>query len=207
MNIFNLHAIIYVSNEGYGHSARNWSFQQRVRFALPNRLWLKTKEPIFKDLPLMYLHQGLLLNGVWMNKLLEKYNDYMQLVGCTVKYSFSDDTSIEYIYKEDNFPHLLGLHKLTDIQLIQFWKDRTNKTVKLEDIIRHIKNETFTDTIVHTSKFFKEIEDRYNFFSYENLTTLNYTDAVINFNPKVIGSKLKSDLYCLKKNYTRNITI
>ena len=30
-------------------------------------------------------------------------------------------------------------------------------------------------------------------FSYDNLTTLNYTDAVINFNPSLINSKIKSD--------------
>ena len=43
------------------------------------------------------------------------------------------------------------------------------------------------------SIFFHDIQDCYENFSYENLTTLNYTDAIINFNPQIINSKIKSD--------------
>ena len=46
--------------------------------------------------------------------------------------------------REENFLHLLGLHKVVDIQLIQFWLDRTNRTVKLMDVIKGIKNGTLT---------------------------------------------------------------
>lgn len=37
---------ILLSNEGYGLSPRNWSFQQRVWFTLPNRFIPKRKEPL-----------------------------------------------------------------------------------------------------------------------------------------------------------------
>lgn len=53
-----------------------------------------------------------------MNPLLEKYDDYMRLNGFAIKYELSDGTCIEVTYKEENFLHLLGLHKLQDIQLI-----------------------------------------------------------------------------------------
>ena len=41
--------------------------------------------------------------------------------------------------------------------------------------------------------FFPLIQERYDSFSYENLTTLNYTDAVVNFNPTLLNSRIKSD--------------
>ena len=83
-----------------------------------------------------------------MNDLLQKYNDYLRLRGCKAEYEFSDGSKIEVQYEEKSFAHLLGLHKLKDIQLVQFWLDKSNKSVK---------------------------------------------DAVINFNPTLINSKIKSD--------------
>ena len=128
-----------------------------------------------------------------MDLLLQKYNDYMRLVGCKVKYELIDGTVIEVVYREENFLHLLGLHKIVDIQLIQFWLDRTNRTVKLLDVIKGIKNGTLTDALIKGSHFYHLIQDRYENFSYDNLTTLNYTDAIVDFNASLIHSKISSD--------------
>ncbi len=128
-----------------------------------------------------------------MNVLLEKYNDYLRLVGCKIEYELEDGTILTVEYKKENFPHLIGLHKLQDIQLIQFWTDRSNKSVKLKDILKSIEKEKLTDSKVNGSIFYKKIEKRYENFSYENLTTLNYTDAIINFNPTLVNSSMKSD--------------
>ena len=133
------------------------------------------------------------MDNITMNDLLLKYNDYMRLKDCRTEYLRANGTTIEVTYKEENFAHLLGLHKLTDIQLVQFWTDKNNKTVKLKDVIKRIKKEKFTDSMVKSSVFYSKIADRYESFSYENLTTLTYTDAVINFNPNLINSKIKSD--------------
>ena len=95
--------------------------------------------------------------------------------------------------------------KLKDIQLIQFWQDKNNKTIKLKEVIRRIKNLTFTDAMVKSSVFYSDIKDRYESFSYDNLTTLTYTDAVIDFDPTIIKSKIKSDyLLFEEKNKTFN---
>ena len=128
-----------------------------------------------------------------MDDLLKKYNEYMLLENCRAEYKLSNGDTITVTYLEENFAHLLGLHKLKDIQLIQFWLDKDNKSIKLKEVIRRIKNSTFTDTMVKASVFYSDIQERYESFSYENLTTLTYTDAVINFNPAVIKSKIKSD--------------
>lgn len=131
--------------------------------------------------------------GVTMNDLLKKYNEYMRLENCRAEYVLSNGNTIEVTYREENFAHLLGLHKLKDIQLIQFWLDKSNKSVKLKEVIRRIKNSTFTDSMVKASVFYPKIQDRYESFSYDNLTTLTYSDVIINFNPTLIKSKIKSD--------------
>ena len=134
-----------------------------------------------------------------MDILLEKYNDYMRLKNCRVEYTFSNQTQLTVHYREENFPHLLGLHKLKDLQLIQFWQDKNNKTVNLKGLLRHIKNSSFTDSSVKSSIFYPLLKDRYESFSYENLTSLIYTDAIIHFNPELIHSKLKSDYILFEK--------
>ena len=57
--------------------------------------------------------------------------------------------------------------------------------------------------MVKASVFYPDIESRYASFSYDNLTTLTYTDAVINFNPALIKSKIKSD-YLLFEQKAKN---
>lgn len=56
-----------------------------------------------------------------MNDLLTKYNDYIRLKNCRVEYLLTNGMIIDFTYKEENFVHLLGLHKLEDIQLIQLF--------------------------------------------------------------------------------------
>lgn len=128
-----------------------------------------------------------------MDDLLQKYTDYIRLKKCKAEYLLSNGMIIEIIYKEEFFVHLLGLHKLTDVQLIQLFNDKNNKKVQTKYIISRIKKGLFNDAMVRASVFYSDIAERYENFSYENLTMLTYTDAVINFNPNRIQSKLKSD--------------
>ena len=95
---------------------------------------------------------------------------------------------------------MLGLHKLTDIQLIQLFNDKNNKKVQTKYIISRIKKGIFNDAMIRASTFYSDIADQYEKFSYESLTTLTYTDAVINFNPNRIHSKLKSDYLSFSVN-------
>ena len=151
-----------------GASIESW-------FALPNRRKLKTKEPFF------------------MEKLLEKLNDYQRLIGCKLVYTLQNGQIIEVCFKEDNFLHLLGIHKLLDIDIVYQWLDKSNHKVRNRDVIRMIRSGRFNEPIIKNSRFFKEMKDRYDSFSYESLSTLAYTDAIINFNPSLANSKLLSD--------------
>ena len=128
-----------------------------------------------------------------MDDLLKKYNDYIRLQKCRAEFLLSNGMIITFTYKKENFIHLLGLHKLTDIQLIQLFNDKSNKKVQTNYVISRIKKGKFTDTMVKASVFYGDIASRYENFSYDNLTTLTYTDAVVNFDPTLIHSKIKSD--------------
>ncbi|MFW5651913.1 MAG: PBECR4 domain-containing protein [Acetivibrio ethanolgignens] len=134
-----------------------------------------------------------------MDDLVKKYNDYIRLKNCRVEYVLSNGAIIDFTYKEENFVHLLGLHKLADIQLIQLFNDKNNKKVQTKYIISRIKKGKFTDAMIKASVFYSDIAERYENFSYETLTTLTYTDAVINFNPNPIHSKIKSDYLLFEK--------
>jgi hypothetical protein len=135
--------------------------------------------------------------------LLKKYKDYIRLKNCRAEYKLSNGMAIDFVYKEENFIHLIGLHKLKDVQLIQLLNDKSNKKVHTKYIISRIKKGMFTDAMVKSSTFYYDIESRYDSFSYDNLTTLSYTDAVINFNPRLINSKIKS-IYLLFEEKINN---
>ena len=48
----------------------------------------------------------------------------MRLKNCNVEYLLENGLIIDFKYKEENFIHLLGLHKLADLQLIQLFSKR-----------------------------------------------------------------------------------
>ncbi len=138
-----------------------------------------------------------------MNLLLEKYNEYKSIVNFRMIYELENEDTIDVKLNKNNFPHLIGLHKLIDIPVIRQFNDLNNKTVSARYIISKIKKEDLlTDSIIRASTYFADIEDRYNNFSKNNFLSLSYTDAIIDFNPKLIGSSLKSD-YILFEKYNK----
>ena len=107
---------------------------------------------------------------------------------------------IEFKLKQTDFPHLIGLHKLVDIPIIGQFNDTSNTTVSAKFLISKIKKENIlTENVIKNSIYFPSIEQRYKNFSKDNLLTLTYTDAIVDFNATLIGSKLRGD-YILFEN-------
>lgn len=188
--------IITVNEEGRGLPAHGWSFHQGVCSALPDRCRCRKQmeHTIEKSGAPGRWFRGIFMSGMdCMDDLLKKYSDYMRLEGCMAEYGLANGLKIQFNYEEKNFAHLIGLHKLKDIGLIQFWLDRTNRAVKTDTVLKKIKRSAFTDAMVRGSKFYPDIEKRYESFSYDSLASLTYTDAIINFDPSRIRSRLKSD--------------
>lgn len=138
--------------------------------------------------------------GVAMNKLLEKFNEYKDISNYRIKYTLENGDVIDFKLKQTDFPHLIGLHKLVDIPIIGQFNDVSNTTVSAKFLISKIKKESqLTEETIKNSVYFSNIEQRYRNFSKENLLTLTYTDAIVDFNPALIGSKLRGD-YILFEN-------
>lgn len=135
-----------------------------------------------------------------MNNLLQKYNEYKDITNFRIKYSLANGDVIDFKLKQTDFPHLIGLHKLIDIPIIGQFNDISNTTVSAKFLISKIKKESqLTEKIIKNSVYFPSIEKRYENFSKENILTLTYTDAIVNFNASLIGSKLFGD-YILFEN-------
>ena len=135
-----------------------------------------------------------------MNELLEKFNEYKDISNYRIKYTLVNGDVIDFKLKQTDFPHLIGLHKLVDIPIIGQFNNVLNPTISAKFLISKIKKESqLTESIIKNSVYFSQISQRYQNFTKENLLTLTYTDAIVNFDASLIGSKLRGD-YILFEN-------
>ncbi len=139
-----------------------------------------------------------------MNGLLLKFLEFKGISHFRIKYTLANGDVFEFKLKQTDFPHLIGLHKLVDIPLIGQFNDVSNTTVSAKFLISKIKKESqLTENIIKKSVYFSSIEQRYHNFSRENLLTLTYTDAIVNFNASLIGSKLRGDYILFENQKTK----
>ncbi|MBD5393572.1 MAG: hypothetical protein HDR23_08460 [Lachnospiraceae bacterium] len=129
-----------------------------------------------------------------MNDLLDKFNEYKSIVNYRWSYLLGNGQQLEFKLKQTDFPHLIGLHKLIDIPIIRQFNDVNNRTISAKFLISKIKKESLlTESAIKNSIYYPSISDRYQNFNKDNLLTVSYTDAVINFDASLIGSTLSSD--------------
>ena len=137
---------------------------------------------------------------VYLNQLLDKFNEYKSIVNYRMEYVFEDNSVISFKLKQTDFPHLLGLHKLIDIPVIRQFNDKNNLVIGARYINSKIKKqELLTENIIRSSIYFPDIEVRFNSFSKENILTMSYTDVIIDFNASLIGSNLNAKYILFEK--------
>lgn len=135
---------------------------------------------------------------IFISELRHKFNDYMNIVGHTIHYEFESGNTLEFQFHKNNFPHMIGLHKLLDIPLIQRFNNPKDKMAGANYIISKIKKGDFTETDVKSSLYYEAIQKRYNQFTANNLFSMTYTDAIVNFDvSKLPNSKLQNTQYIL----------
>lgn len=135
-----------------------------------------------------------------MNQLLDKLNEYKSIVNYRMEYIFEDDFAISFKLKQTDFPHLLGLHKLIDIPVIRQFNDKNNLVIGAKYINSKIKKqELLTENSIKNSIYFSDIEVRFNSFNKENILTMSYTDAIVDFDASLIGSNLKAKYILFEK--------
>ena len=133
-----------------------------------------------------------------MYELRDKYLDYTKIINYTFKYEFESGNCLEYKFSKNSFPHLIGLHKLTDLPIIQRFNDKNDSMVSAKYLISKIKQEKLTEEDLKSSVHFEKIVDRYQFFSSENLFSMTYTDVIIDFDVSLLKkSRLVNTQYIL----------
>ncbi len=82
-----------------------------------------------------------------MNQLLDKFHEFREIVNYQLEYEFDNGVCIKFKLKQSDFPHLIGLHKLTDIPIVRQFNDKNNRTVSASYILGKIHQQRFlTDT-------------------------------------------------------------
>ncbi|MGL4760600.1 MAG: PBECR4 domain-containing protein [Sarcina sp.] len=116
-----------------------------------------------------------------MKKLVQ---DYEKLISLKIKIPIYDGDIIQFSFKRENLPHLLGLNKLIDIEIFEKFK---NKEVTARDIFKQMKNGTINMEFISQSTRFKEVfENKIKYFSSENILKTIKNSVVIKFNPNSI---------------------
>lgn len=111
-------------------------------------------------------------------------DDYERLVKTEVKIPLDDFMLIDFIFKPNHLPHLLGLNKLVDIPILLDYKNKKKTALEIYNGIREgsIDGETFK-----TSKYYQEVYDnKLKYFSSERIMSLIRSTEIIKFNPNKI---------------------
>lgn len=119
---------------------------------------------------------GSLLNVVAKYELICK-NDYI--------YTLSNGMEIKVVFTKNNLPHLLGLHKLVDIEELRKY---SKKQVSANLIYKKLKSGEMTIEDLSKSEHFHEMKSRLDHI--ENLETLLFDRVVLDFDHKKIKTKL-----------------
>lgn len=138
-----------------------------------------------------------------MNGLLEKLNCFRKVTEFCFVYSLENNDKICFKFKVTDFPHMIGLHKLIDIPIIRQFNDKGNRKVSAKFILSRIKKEDIlTEETIMKSKYFPEIQNRYEAFTINNLMSIIYADKAILFNPLTMGSYLHAKYILFEKKGT-----
>lgn len=138
-----------------------------------------------------------------MNGLLEKLNCFRKVTEFCFVYFFENNDKICFKFKLTDFPHIIGLHKLIDIPIVRKFNDKGNRKVSAKFILSRIKKEDIlTEETIMKSKYFSEIQNRYEAFTISNLMSIIYADKAILFNPLTIGSYLHAQYILFEKKGT-----
>lgn len=130
-------------------------------------------------------------------KCIKKYEE---IIRNNYTYKLDGGIILKIIFKKSNFAHLLGLHKLTDIDIFQSLSDKDGNIKKgqAEIIYRKIKRKEikFSD-IINSDKFYL-VENRIKSFL-EIDDMLLFSEVIVNFNSKKLKIETNMDT-SLKSN-------
>lgn len=129
--------------------------------------------------------------------IAENFSDKL-CKGTGFTYKLNNSTEFKLVCKNTNLPHLLGLNKLIDFDVIVKLNDKTNYRVTSKNIYRDLVRENMTYDTISRSSYFDKIEERIKYFHHvENLV---FEKVIIDFDKsKLKKTKIKADILLYKK--------
>lgn len=135
--------------------------------------------------------------------------EYSKLLNKKFCYFFSGGVKIEFQFKMENFYHLLGFHKLTDVTVVRMVE---NRRLKKEDFFKHIYDGKITMEITdlkvigdfetnivhiqdtsHKSDFGEVKAHRFQYFTEKNVMDMLLSDPVIDFESEDCDTVIEAD--------------
>ncbi|MGL4335832.1 MAG: PBECR4 domain-containing protein [Turicibacter sp.] len=129
-----------------------------------------------------------------MGILKETIDSYDLLCKNDYIYHLSDGRELKIIFKKENFPHLLGLHKLLDIEIL---RKHSQKIISANSVYRDLKRGLLTYTDVSNSVHFYEIENRFMYIN--ELDSLLFDRIVLDFDKTKIATKITATILLYRK--------
>ena len=130
-----------------------------------------------------------------MDPLLEAAKEYSKLFNKDYIYTLETGTTLQVYFQPSFFHHLMGLHKLKDVDLV-IKSPRNSPTYIYGNIISGL----ITMDDILKSEYFNEIESRLRHFSQIN-RMIEFERIVIDFDPAPIKSKMtKADWILFKRS-------
>lgn len=132
-----------------------------------------------------------------MDKLEEVMKDYESLTNKCYVYDLVDKGEIKVFFKKENFPHVIGLHKLLNIKDL---KRLYYKKISGKNIYKQLENKKISSEMIFKSPHYKKIEDRFNYFY--KVKELVFEKVIYDFDRSKLRSTIPADLvlYTIQDN-------
>ena len=135
----------------------------------------------------------LLYRGLYMDLLQEVATGYAELFDKDYIYTLQNELEVKVYFAPKHFHHLIGFHKLRDIDVLN--KAQNSVTYIFKNIIKgRIKYDD-----IKKSESFKEIEHRLMHFR-QIKSIIEFEKVIIDFDPSKINTRLNADYILFKKS-------
>lgn len=128
-----------------------------------------------------------------MDKISRAIEMYEVLMNKRYIYELLNGDSLEVIFKKENFPHLIGLHKLIDISE---FNRLNNKMIKGNKVFKMVKNKDIEEEKIINSPNYEKIELRVE--NFHKINDLVFNRVIYDFDRTKVRTYIKADLVLYK---------
>lgn len=124
-----------------------------------------------------------------MDKISKSISTYEKLINKKYIYELLNGNLLEVNFKKENFPHMIGFHKLIDIKV---FNRLNNKTIKGDIVFKMVKNKKIEVEKIINSPNYKKIEKRVN--NFHKINELVFNKVIYDFDRRKVRTKIQADL-------------